>query len=80
MTDYKLEQIWQEDTVILTSSEYGRQIWCKCILRKNNICELTNIKLIKGNKAYRPITNGYNRMHRISEIAMKSICKIANKS
>jgi hypothetical protein len=72
MTDYRLEQVLNENTVVL-SSKYGSQIWSKCKLRKDNTCEQTGIILIKGSGAFRPNTNGYNRMHRISINAMNII-------
>ena len=77
MTNYILEQILSENIFVL-NSEYGSQIWTKITLRKDNICEQTKIKLIKGTRAYRPNTNGYNRMHRISEIAMNGICALGD--
>lgn len=76
MIIYTLKQVLNKDIVILNSSEYGSQIWQTCRLRKDNICEQTGINLKVGSKAFRPITNGYNRMYRISIEAMNGICKL----
>lgn len=72
MTDYKIVQIIDQNTVVL-ESKYGTQIWTIVTLRKDNICEQTKIVLQKGVKAYKPNTNGYNRSHRISVIAMGNL-------
>lgn len=74
MTDYKLVKILNDDVVIL-SSKYGVQVWSKITLRKDNICEVLGIPILQGSKAFRPSTNGYNRMHRISLIGMNGILK-----
>ena len=78
MTDYKLKKILNENTVIL-SSTYGHQLWSKCTLRKNSICEQTRINIPKGSKAFRPDANSYNRTHRISQIGMYNILALVNK-
>ncbi len=78
MTDYKVEKILSEETVVL-SSKYGTQIWDLVKLRKNKICEQTKIELPKGSKAFRPITNGYNRMDRISKVAMTTIIDLSKQ-
>ena len=75
MTNYTLEQILDKNIVIL-NSEYGSQMWSRITLRKDTICEETKLALSKGMKAFRPNTNGYNRMHRISEIGMNGICAL----
>lgn len=72
MTDYKVIKRINEDLVML-SSEYGIQLFSKVILRKNTVCEQLGIEINTGNKAYRPTTNGYNRSHRISIIAMNNL-------
>lgn len=74
MPDYTLERRLGQDFVML-SSEYGSQLWSKITLRKDTTCEELNITLPKGTKAYRPSTNRYNRMHRISEAGMDAISK-----
>lgn len=74
MNDYKLiERI--SDELIRLSSKYGDQIFALVKIRKARKCVETGIEIAKGNYAYRPITNGYNRMHRISIVGMKLICE-----
>jgi hypothetical protein len=54
-------------------SEYGKQLWSTGKCRKDFVCQITGKNIPKGSVAYRPITNGYNRMHRISEDGMKKL-------
>lgn len=61
--------------VILNSDEYGEQIWVKCKTRKKFRCRQYDIEFEAGSVAYRPQTNGYNRMDRISEQAMLTMHK-----
>ncbi len=65
MTDYKLETILDENNVVLNSS-YGCQIWSRAKLGNDRTCQRTGKKLLKGAEVFRPVTNGYNRSHRIS--------------
>lgn len=47
-------------------SGYEKQnIWSKCVLRKPMTCRITGETMPKGTVAYRPTTNGLNRMHRM---------------
>lgn len=43
----------------------GVQIWTLCQLRKSNNCSQCGDTLHKNDNAYRPTTNGSNRMERI---------------
>lgn len=72
MTNYYFINTINDEMVVL-NSKYGQHIWTLIKLRKDTICVEMNIKIPKGSMAYRPITNGYNRMERISIIGMKSI-------
>lgn len=50
----------------LTHREYGAQLWTVGKIRKRGKrCVTCWNPLAPGCDAYRPITNGYNRMHRI---------------
>ena len=74
MTNYFFINTINGEMVFL-NSKYGQQIWTLIKLRKDAICAEMNIKIPKGSMAYRPITNGYNRMERISELGMETIMK-----
>ena len=39
--------------------------WSLCKVRKETVCYLTGRRIMAGTLAYRPITNGKMRMHRI---------------
>lgn len=39
-------------------------LWTKCNARKYSICEISGKEIKPGDKIYRPITNGSNRMYR----------------
>ena len=64
VTRYKFVSRLGEGIVGLSSS-YGDQMFVRSKIRKNNSCELCCASLKPGDQAYRPITNGYNRMHRL---------------
>lgn len=52
--------------VVLKSASYSSKIWVEVKVRKDHRCAQCgedNIK--KGDNAWRPITHGGNRMHRI---------------
>ena len=72
MTYYEFVKRLDDNIVVMSSEQYGEQLWSKCKTRKSFTCKEYNIKLPAGTMAYRPQTNGYNRMERISEHAMKT--------
>jgi len=63
-TDYSFVKRFAEGVVGLTSS-HGQQMFVRSKLRKPKACALCNVELKTKEQAYRPITNGYNRMHRL---------------
>ena len=77
MTIYTVEKVLNPNLIVLMSI-YGSQMWNKVTLRKNTTCEQIGIPLPKGTRAYRPHTNGYNRMDRISEPAMETLVNLKN--
>ena len=50
-----------------------QDMWSLVKTRKYHKCMVTGDKIEKGEKAYRPVTNGYNRMDRISETGMQQL-------
>lgn len=64
IADYRFLKRMSEGLVGLTSS-HGRQIFHTTELRKSKPCALCKVELKPGDTAYSPITNGYNRMHRL---------------
>ena len=63
------------DLAKTTHPEYGNQLWSKCTVRKSWTCVVSKELIKKGYVAFRPITNGYNRMHRISLTGMAILLK-----
>lgn len=55
----------------VNAGQYGHQMWVFCIARPRNrralsdICRLCDAPILKGQEVFRPMTNGYNRGHRI---------------
>jgi hypothetical protein len=47
------------------SYNYGKQLWSVVKTRKIAECVNCDGEISKSTNAYSPITNGYNRMHRI---------------
>lgn len=45
---------------------HDNMLWSRCVLRTPRKCVITGEKMAKGSVAYRPITNGYDRMNRVS--------------
>jgi hypothetical protein len=63
-TDYTFVKRMNDDLVGLSSS-HGQQLFTRARVRKHRACALCKRKILPGSLAYRPITNGYNRMHRL---------------
>jgi len=68
---YQLRKVFNEGFVGMWSPLYGKQFWTKCKLRKDPWCAMCETKLKKGDIAFRPQTNGGNRMVRICENCIK---------
>jgi len=50
----------------ISTDEYGAQLWTRRKLRKDNRgCVDCEQPIAKGAFAWGPLTNGYNRMHRL---------------
>ncbi len=76
MNNYSLIEIINENLVGLYHPKHGRQAWCEVFLRKPATCVVTGVSLKPKEIAFRPVTNGYNRMERISK---KGINVLASK-
>ena len=63
--DYVLLALVSEKLLRITSYEYGRQLWTNVALRKEKKCARCDGSIPKGTRCFSPITNGYNRMHRL---------------
>ncbi len=46
---------------------WGRQLWTMCKICKDHKCVITDVKIKKGEQAYRPITTDGNRYERIAK-------------
>jgi len=65
-SDYKLIRVLIEGLCVLSCDMYTEQMWGECKCRKQHTCVITGDRINKGSCCFRPITNGYNRYHRIS--------------
>lgn len=63
---YKITERLSDGIFGVCTTKYAHQTWVKVKLRKPVRCALTGIALEPGDLAIRPITNGSNRMARIS--------------
>jgi hypothetical protein len=64
-------------TLVGLSSQYGEQLWAAITLRKNKDCFVCEIAMPRGGKAYRPITNGDNRMDRLCVSCVERLEKVS---
>lgn len=46
-------------------TDAGKQLWTLVKIRKARECSVCRGKIDKGSEAFRPLTNGNNRYHRI---------------
>ena len=53
------------DGLVGLSSQYGRQLWACCKMRKEHKCQMCERLFYSGSKMYRPVGNSRNRMQRI---------------
>lgn len=53
------------DGLVGLSSQYGRQLWACCKMRKEHKCQACKRVFTIGAEMYRPVGNSYNRMERI---------------
>lgn len=72
MTSYQFVKRMSEELVVLKSYLY-QDIWDRGTARKVSICQVTGEEIKKGDSSWRPITNGNNRMHRISDAGIKQL-------
>lgn len=61
---------------LLSNPRYKDDIWAltNTPVRKSKVCEVTGLS-VKGVRAFSPITNGNNRMHRISVAGMNILLR-----
>lgn len=64
-TDYRRVAVMNEGLLRVASEKYGMQLFTRVKLRKNTSCAACGDPLNKGTEAFSPLTNGYNRMHRV---------------
>lgn len=73
MVNYKFVTRLSDKLVVLTSAEYGNQVWTACKIRLNKKCYITGENL-KGKEAFRPTgSEKNNRMERLSSGAIKAL-------
>jgi len=68
MEGYRLVERAGDELVFIHAARYGRQMWSRTAgpVRKDTTCRVCGRVVTKGSEPmYRPLTNGYNRMHRI---------------
>lgn len=70
--DYRFVKRLSDELVGLASS-HGQQLFNRRKLRKPRPCDLCEAGLKPGDRAYGPITNGYNRMHRLCVPCVKKL-------
>jgi hypothetical protein len=62
---YVVKKHLTEDLMVIRHPEYGEKMWGIVKLRKETKCAQCKGALAVGARAFSPITNGYNRMHRL---------------
>lgn len=73
MGRYRFVERMSEGLVGLKLLNGERQLWAKCVTRKSHACRVTGGDIEALSVAYRPQTNGSNRMDRISEAGMNKL-------
>lgn len=54
----------------------GEQLWALAKTRKETVCASDGISIKKGEMAFRPVTNGANRGHRIAQKSMNRLLTV----
>lgn len=72
LSNYKLVEKINDD-LFRISSIYGNQLFTKTTLRKKNVCAVCLCFLYSNDVAFKPITNGNNRMKRICQTCIEEI-------
>lgn len=75
---YTFVKILNKGLVGLSHPIFGNQLWHEVKLRKPKNCIITGANLKAGDMAFSPITNGNNRMHRISRVGIDRLIKAQN--
>lgn len=57
------EVAWLNHNVIL----FDGKMWCRSKTRRSFLCRLSKTNIRKGEMAWRPLSNGGDRMYRISD-------------
>lgn len=71
MKHYRSAEKKADGLYLILHQLYGKQLWVSVQVRKQHKCEITDKAIEPKDRAYRPMTNGYNRMHRISQAGME---------
>jgi len=65
MTVYRIVAMLNDGALRATSEEFGTELFTRGAARKDHRCATCGDVISKGQAAWRPLTNGYNRMHRV---------------
>ena len=65
MTVYRLVAVLNDGALRAASEKFGVQLFTRGVSRKDHRCEDCGQVIRRGEYAFRPLTNGYNRMHRM---------------
>jgi len=77
LTDCRLLGVMNEGLVRMDTADfsynYGKQLWGIVKTRKVARCANCDQEIPKASQVYSPITNGYNRMHRICTTCVEQL-------
>ena len=77
---YTIHENCDAENLMRLRGRHGVQLWSTCKARKVTRCEVTADPIKRGDTVWRPITNGYNRMQRISAEGMRHLVVLAQTS
>jgi len=66
--------------VRIATDEYGAQLWTRGKARKAKKCELCQQPTPVGAITWKPLTNGYNRMHRLCDTCVSGLAREAERA
>ncbi len=72
MTIYRVVARRSDNIVVLVHPQYGQAMWTTVVTRKNTKCETCGVDIPKRSTAWSPLTNGYNRTHRLCVECVKN--------
>jgi len=70
---YELSKRLNEGLVGMRSHEHGMQLWTRGKARKVATCRCCESTIERSEVSWRPLTNGYNRMHRICDTCIANL-------